>query len=409
VTAFVRPFAALRPTADTAAAVIAPPYDVVNTDEARALAAGRPSSFLHISRPEIDLPQGSSPYSDEAYAQGARSLARLVAERVLVRDDAPSFYVYRMVMSGRAQTGIAFVGSIRAYEEHRIRRHELTRPDKETDRVRNIATLNAQTGPVLVAYRANAALHELVAAGAKSKPLFSVLGPNDVEHTVWRIAAPAAVAALQKAFDALDALYIADGHHRSAAAARVAAERRGASDASHEFFLCVAFPHDEMRILDYNRVVRDLNGLSPDALLARIRESFAVGVAPGASSPKQPETFSMYLAGKWYVLKILPKLVPRNDPVASLDVSLLQDHLLAPILAIGDPRTDPRVDFVGGVRGLAELERRVQSGRAAAAFALHPTRMEQLMAVADARKLMPPKSTWFEPKLADGLLSHVLD
>jgi uncharacterized protein (DUF1015 family) len=405
----VRPFAALRPTAEHAAAVIAPPYDVVSTDEARSLAAGRPASFLHISRPEIDLPPGSSPYSDEAYAQGARSLARLVAERVLVRDDAPSFYVYRMVMNGRAQTGVAFVGSVRAYEENRIRRHELTRPDKENDRVRNIATLNAQTGPVLLAYRANPALHELVAAAAKSKPLFSVPGPNDVEHTVWRVAAPSAVAALQKAFDALGALYIADGHHRSAAAARVAAQRRGASNASHEFFLCVAFPHDEMRILDYNRVVRDLNGLSPDALLARIRESFAVGVAPGASSPAQPETFSMYLAGKWYVLRILPKLVPRHDPVASLDVSLLQDQLLAPILNIGDPRTDPRVDFVGGVRGLAELERRVRSGRAAAAFALHPTRMEQLMAVADAGKLMPPKSTWFEPKLADGLLSHVLD
>ena len=405
---FVRPFAALRPTRESAAAVVAPPYDVVSTDEARALAAGRPSSFLHISRPEIDLPEGSSPYSDEAYAQGARSLARLVEERVLVRDDAPSFYAYRMVMNGRAQTGVAFVGSVRAYEQNRIRRHELTRPDKENDRVRNIATLNAQTGPVLCAYKADGALRELVGAAAKSAPLFSVVGPNDVEHTVWRVAA-ASVAAFQTAFDAHDALYIADGHHRSAAAARVAAARRGASDASHEFFLCVAFPHDEMRILDYNRVVRDLNGLAPDALLARIRESFTVESVPAAKSPAQPETFAMYLAGQWYALKILPKLVPRHDPVASLDVSLLQDHLLAPLLKIGDPRTDPRIDFVGGVRGLAELERRVQSGRAAAAFALHPTRMEQLMAVADASKLMPPKSTWFEPKLADGLLSHVLD
>ena len=405
---FVRPFAALRPTRESAAAVVAPPYDVVTTDEARALAAGRPSSFLHISRPEIDLPEGSSPYSDDAYAQGARSLARLVEERVLVRDDAPSFYVYRMVMNGRAQTGVAFVGAVRAYEENRIRRHELTRPDKENDRVRNIATLNAQTGPVLCAYRADASLSELVAASAKSAPLFSVVGPNDVEHTVWRVALTS-VAAFGAAFDAHDALYIGDGHHRSAAAARVAAQRRGASDASHEFFLCVAFPHDEMRILDYNRVVRDLNGLAPDALLARLRESFSVEPLPAAKSPAEPETFAMYLAGQWYALKILPKLVPRHDPVASLDVSLLQDHLLAPILKIGDPRTDPRIDFVGGVRGLAELERRVQSGRAAAAFALHPTRMEQLMAVADAGKLMPPKSTWFEPKLADGLLSHVLD
>lgn len=409
MTALVRPFAALRPTPQHAAAVVAPPYDVVSTEEARALAAGKPSSFLHISRPEIDLPEGSSPYSDEAYAQGARSLARLVDAGVLVRDDSPSFYVYRMVMQGRAQTGVALAASVRAYEENRIRRHELTRPDKENDRVRNIATLNAQTGPVLLAYRANETLRGLVAEAARAAPLFSVEGPNAVEHTVWRVAAPSAVAELQRAFDALDALYIADGHHRSAAAARVAAERRGAADASHEFFLAVAFPHDEMRILDYNRVVRDLNGLTPQALLERIGASFSVEPAARGESPAQTETFSMYLAGRWYTLRIRPELVPRSDPVASLDVSLLQDHLLAPVLGIGDPRTDARIDFVGGIRGLAELERRVNSGSAAVAFALHPTRMEQLMAVADANRLMPPKSTWFEPKLADGLLSHVLD
>jgi uncharacterized protein (DUF1015 family) len=404
----VRPFAALRPTAESAADVIAPPYDVVSTEEARALAAGRPRSFLHISRPEIDLPEGSSPYSDEAYARGARNLERLVAERVLVREDKPTYYIYRMVMEGRTQTGIAFVGSVRAYEQNQIKRHELTRPDKETDRVRNIATLNAQTGPVLLAYRASDALRELLAVATNAAPLFSVTGPNDVVHTVWDTA-PATDATLEAGLDALEALYIADGHHRSAAAARVAALRRGSPDASHEFFLCVAFPHDEMRILDYNRVVRDLNGLSPEALLARIRESFSVEPAPAGHSPTRPETFAMHLAGNWYTLKLRPDLVPRHDPVASLDISLLQEHLLAPILKIGDPRTDARVDFVGGVRGLAELERRVQSGRAAVAFALHPTSMEQLMAVADAGKLMPPKSTWFEPKLADGLLTHVLD
>jgi uncharacterized protein (DUF1015 family) len=408
VAQLARPFAALRPTAASAADVIAPPYDVVSTEEARALASGRPRSFLHISRPEIDLPDGSSPYSDEAYAQGARNLERLVAERVLVREAKPTYYIYRMVMGGHTQTGIAFVGSVRAYEQNRIRRHELTRPDKENDRVRNIATLNAQTGPVLLAYRASDALRELIAVATNATPLFAVTGPNDVVHTVWDTT-PATDATLEAGIDALEALYIADGHHRSAAAARVAAMRRGSPDASHEFFLCVAFPHDEMRILDYNRVVRDLNGLTPDALLARIRESFDVAPLRGASSPAQPETFAMHLAGQWHALKIHSKLVPRHDPVASLDVSLLQDRLLAPILKIGDVRTDPRIDFVGGVRGLAELERRVQSGRAAVAFALHPTSMVQLMAVADAGKLMPPKSTWFEPKLADGLLSHVLD
>jgi uncharacterized protein (DUF1015 family) len=404
----VRPFAALRPTASSAAEVVAPPYDVVSTEEARALAAGRPRSFLHISRPEIDLPEGSSPFSDEAYAQGARSLERLVADRVLVRDGKPTYYIYRMVMGGHTQTGVAFVGSVRAYEQNRIRRHELTRPDKEDDRVRNIATLNAQTGPVLLAYRASDALRELLAIATNAAPLFSVTGPNDVVHTVWDTHA-ATDATLRAELDALEALYIADGHHRSAAAARVAATRRASPDASHEFFLAVAFPHDEMRILDYNRVVRDLNGLSPEALLARIRESFSVEPLRAAKSPVEPETFAMYLAGVWYELKVSSALVPRHDPVASLDVSLLQDHLLAPILKIGDVRSDPRIDFVGGVRGLAELERRVQSGRAAAAFALHATSMEQLMAVADAGLLMPPKSTWFEPKLADGLLSHVLD
>ncbi|MEO8463733.1 MAG: DUF1015 family protein [Gammaproteobacteria bacterium] len=405
----VRPFAALRPTPEHAADVIAPPYDVVSTEEARALAVGRSQSFLHISRPEIDLAAGSSPYTDAAYAQGATSLAKLVETGVLVREREPSFYVYRMTMGSRTQTGIAFVGSVAAYEQHGIRRHELTRPDKENDRVRNIASLNAQTGPVLLAYRASDAVGALVRAATASAPLFSVAGPNDVQHTLWRVGTPRDVTALATAMNALGALYIADGHHRSAAAARVAAQRRGNPEASHEYFLAVAFPHDEMRILDYNRVVRDLNGLTADAFLKRVRESFAVAASSGRVAPARTETFGMYLGGRWYELAIKPELVPREDPVASLDVSLLQDRLLAPVLGIGDPRTDSRIDFVGGIRGLAELEKRVDSGSAAVAFALHATRMEQLMAVADAGKLMPPKSTWFEPKLADGLLSHVLD
>jgi uncharacterized protein (DUF1015 family) len=405
----VLPFSALRPTPQHARDVIAPPYDVVSADEARTLAADRPSSFLHISRPEIDLPEGSSPYADETYERGAENLARLRDAGVLIRDREPSFYVYRMVMDGRAQTGVACIASVAAYRDQRIRRHELTRPDKENDRVRNIATVNAHTGPVLLAYRANPTLAELILSAAATPPLFSTPGPNDVLHTVWRVAERNRIAAFEAAFEALDALYIADGHHRSAAAARVALQRRGAPLASHEYFLSVAFPHDEMRILDYNRVVADLNGLTADALLAAVRSKFSVEPNTAAVAPDAPETYGMYLAGRWYRLKVQPDLVPRTDPVASLDVSLLQDHLLAPILGVGDPRTDKRIDFVGGVRGLAELERRVSSGRAAVAFAMHPTKMEQLMAVADAKKLMPPKSTWFEPKLADGLLSHVLD
>jgi len=407
----VKPFAALRPRAEHAAAVIAPPYDVVSTDEARALVRDRPASFLHISRPEIDLAPGISPYADEVYLRGAANLRRLRDSAVLVREATPSFYVYRMSAGGREQTGIACVGSVAAYEANRIRRHELTRPDKENDRVRNIATLNAQTGPVLCAYRANDALHSLVRDCSSGAPTLQAVGPNDVIHTVWCVSDARRVDGIANAFDALDALYIADGHHRAAAASRVARERRAhdGADGSSQSFLIVAFPHDEMRILDYNRVVRDTHGLSADGLIGRIRESFDIESAAAPVAPAEPETFGLFIADRWYRLRIRPPLVPRNDPVASLDVSLLQDRLLAPLLGIGDPRTDARIDFVGGIRGLDELERRVRSGAAALAFSLHPTRMEQLMAVADAEKLMPPKSTWFEPKLADGLLTHVLD
>jgi uncharacterized protein (DUF1015 family) len=426
MTSLVRPFRALRPRPERAADVIAPPYDVVSTEEARALAATKPASFLHISRPEIDLPPGTSPYSDTAYARGAANLARLVDTNVLVRDDEPAYYVYRIEMQSRVQTGVAFAASLAAYASHRIRRHEHTRPDKENDRVRNIDSLNAQTGPVLLAYRANAEIRALVRAATAGSPLLDATGPNDTRHTIWRIAEPRRVAEIGAAFEELDALYIADGHHRSAAALRVAEARRkaaagsaasrpsaertrDASSASYESFVAVAFPHDEMRILDYNRVVRDLNGLTSDALLARLRESFDVEPSAAPVAPARTETFGLFVAGRWYRLSIHAALVPRTDPVASLDVSLLQDRALAPILGIGDPRTDKRIDFVGGIRGLRELEQRIASGRDAAAFALHATRMEQLMAVADANQVMPPKSTWFEPKLADGLLSHVLD
>lgn len=410
MTNFLHPFAALRPEPGRAADVIAPPYDVVSTAEARALAAGRPSSFLHISRPEIDLPEGSSPYSEEAYTRGAANIRKLRESGVLVRETRPSYYVYRMTSAGREQTGVACVASVAAYESNRVRKHELTRPDKENDRVRNIATLDAQTGPVLCAYRGNVTLRDTLRRLAAATPTLQAVGPNDVLHSVWRVDDGSAAAALSGALGALDTLYIADGHHRAAAAVRVASERRarGADDAS-QFFLVVAFPHDEMRILDYNRVVRDLYGQSREAVLGRIRESFEVEPSAVPVAPAASETFGMYLAGAWYRLRIRSALVPKDDPVASLDVSLLQDRLLGPILGIGDPRTDPRIDFVGGVRGLGELERHVNAGGAAVAFSLHPTRMDQLMAVADANRLMPPKSTWFEPKLADGLLTHVLD
>jgi uncharacterized protein (DUF1015 family) len=406
-----RPFAALRPRTETAQAVIAPPYDVVDTDEARAIASGRPESFLHISRPEIDLPPDTDPYTDSVYAQGAGNLRRLIADGTLERDPRACYYVYRMSTDGHSQTGIASAASIRAYEEGRIHRHELTRPDKENDRVRNIESLNAQTGPVLLAYKADTKLDALVAGHAAGAPLLQARGQHDVMHSIWRVDDAGDVARLTAALDALGDLYIADGHHRSAAATRVAAARRGpgtAPDASHEFFLSVAFPDDQMQVFDYNRVIADLNGLSPDQFLDSVNLAFGVEAVAEPAKPAAPREFGMYLVGRWYRLTG-PPAQPDEDPVAGLDVSLLQNTLIAPILGIGDPRTDARIGFVGGVRGLGELERRVDSGRAAVAFALYPTGMRELMAVADAGLLMPPKSTWFEPKLADGLLSHVLD
>ena len=413
MTDLIKPFAALRPRAEYASQVVAPPYDVVDTEEARALAADRPFSFLHISRPEIDLPPGTDPASDAAYAKGKANLDELIERGVLVRDSSPALYIYRMTMGAHRQTGVALTASVHAYEEDRVRKHELTRPDKERDRVRNIDTLNAQTGPVLTAYRSDPHIRELIARAAAAEPLFEVVGPNGVLHTVWTVSDAPALGDLTSALNSLDALYIADGHHRSAAASRVAAERRrrdpaAGAQAPFEYFLAVAFPEDELAIYDYNRVVADLNGLDTEQFLKRIETAFAIEPLNEACKPKAPREVSMYVGHRWYRLRIHEALWS-EDPVDGLDVSLLQRHLIEPVLGIAEPRTDKRIDFVGGIRGLGALEQRVDSGRGAVAFALYPTSMAELMAVADARRLMPPKSTWFEPKLADGLLSHVLD
>lgn len=407
----VQPFAALRPHPETAQAVVAPPYDVVDTDEARSLADGRPQSFLHISRPEIDLPPGTDPHGDEVYAKGASNLRQLIEIGVLQREVSPCYYVYRLTAGAHVQTGVGCVASVEAYESNRIHPHELTRPDKETDRVRNIEALNAQTGPVMLVYKADARVDRLLAEAANAQPLLEAVGQHDVVHTVWRIDDPNRIDELTHAVDALGDLYIADGHHRSAAAARVAAGRRGnGSDRnrSHDYFLSVAFPDDQMQIFDYNRVVTDLNGLGVAAFVAAVEAAFAVVPVEGRARPETRGTYGMYLDGRWY--RLTPKPEPGNgDPVAKLDISRLQRKLLSPILGIGDPRLDQRIAFVGGVRGLETLELRVDSGNAAVAFALYPTGIDELIAVADAGLLMPPKSTWFEPKLADGLLSHVLD
>jgi uncharacterized protein (DUF1015 family) len=404
----IRPFRALRPVPGRAREVLAPPYDVLSSAEARQRARGRPWSFLHVSKPEIDLPEGTDPYSSAVYAKAAENLERMLAERVLVRDARPHYYAYRTVWQGRRQTGLACVSSIAAYENGRIRRHELTTPVKETDRVRQIEALNAQTGPVMMAYPDAPEIDTLLKRATERDHDIAVTADDDVTHELWVIADHAPIEELTAAFDALNALYIADGHHRSAAAARVSAAR-GGIEGSHRYFLSVVFPHHSMAILDYNRVVRDLGGRTPEAFLAAIAERFAVSPAPTPVRPTEARAFGMYLAGSWYQLKLKPELVPKDDAVGRLPVTLLARNLIEPVLGIADQRTDKRIGFVGGGRGLRELARRVDSGEMAAAFALYPTQMEDVMAVADAGGIMPPKSTWFEPKLADGMVSHVLD
>lgn len=410
----IRAFAGLRPAPGRAAEVIAPPYDVLSSEEARRRAAGKPWSFLHISRPEIDLAPGIDPYSPAVYAKARENFERMLRAGVLERDASACYYVYRLIMGTHTQTGIVAVASVRDYERNRIRKHEHTRPDKEDDRVRQIEALNAQTGPVFLTYRRSFDVDAIVARVSAAAPEVDIVADDGVRHSLWVMRDAAQISALTAAFDAMPCLYIADGHHRSAAAARVAAARRAANPRhtgaeSYNYFLAVIFPDNQMQILDYNRVVKDLNGLTREALLARIEAAFAVRPEARAVKPARAGEFGMYLKGQWYRLTIKPELIPRTDPVGRLDVSLLQDSLLAPILGIGDPRRDKRIDFVGGIRGLAELERRVDSGEMAVAFSLHPTSIHDMMAVADANQVMPPKSTWFEPKLADGLVSHVLD
>jgi uncharacterized protein (DUF1015 family) len=404
----IRPFRALRPVPGRAREVLAPPYDVLSSTEARQRARGKPWSFLHVSKPEIDLPEDTDPFSSAVYAKAAENLERMVAERVLLRDARPHYYAYRTVWQGRRQTGLACVASIAAYENGRIRRHELTTPVKETDRVRQIEALNAQTGPVMMAYPYAPELDTLLKRATERDPDIAVTADDDVTHELWVIADHAPIEELTAAFDALPALYVADGHHRSAAAARVSGAR-GGIEGSHRFFLSVVFPHHSMVILDYNRVVRDLGGRTPEAFLAAVGERFAVSGAPTPVRPTEAHAFGMYLAGSWYQLKLKPDLVPTDDAVGRLPVSLLAHNLIEPLLGIADQRTDKRIDFIGGGRGLPELARRVDSDEAAVAFALYPTQMEDVMAVADAGGIMPPKSTWFEPKLADGMVSHVLD
>jgi uncharacterized protein (DUF1015 family) len=410
----IRPFAGLRPAPGRAAEVIAPPYDVLSSDEARARAAGKPWSFLHISKPEIDLPSKIDPYAPEVYKQAATSLDLMVKQGVLARDPKPCYYVYRIVMGAHTQTGLVAAASVADYDANLIRKHELTQPDKESDRVRQIDALNAQTGPVLLAYPKAPDIDAILARAASAAPDADATADDGVRHTLWVVRDADTQKQLTNAFKALPALYIADGHHRSAAASRVAAARRARHggkglQAGYEYFLTVIFPHHEMQILAYNRVVSDLNGMDAAVFLKRLAEKFAVEKSAAAVSPAAHGEFGLFLGRDWYRLRIKPELKDVTDPVARLDVSLLSEHVLGPLLDIRDLRRDKRIEYVGGIRGLKELEKRVVSGGMAAAFSLRATRMSDLMSVAEAGSIMPPKSTWFEPKLADGLVSHVLD
>jgi len=403
----LNPFRAVRPAPELAARVAAVPYDVVNRAEAAELARGNPHSFLHIGRSDIDLPEDVDPYDPRIYAQAREALERFQTAGTLRKDASPSIYIYRQVMDGRTQTGIVGCVHIDDYERDVIRKHEKTRPDKEDDRTRHVLTLMANAEPVFLTYRGRREVDRVVAPTLDTPPLYDFVAPDGVRHTVWRAPDPGAVVA---AFRDVPHAYVADGHHRSASAWRAGKELRAGGkqgDGEHDWFLAVLFPAEQLRILPYNRVVRDLHGLGVKEALARIARVGKVSVTDDAT-PRRPGEFCFFLAGRWYRLELDEATIDRSDPIGSLDVSLLQDRVLGPILGIGDPRTDKRIDFVGGVRGAAELERRVNSGEMAIAFSLFPTTLEQLMAVADAGKVMPPKSTWFEPKLRSGLFVHEL-
>ena len=402
----IRPFSAVRPTPEKASAVAAVPYDVVDTAEARALAAGNPASFLHVSRPEIDMPEGTDCASPEAYAQAKKALDGLRASGALVQDPEPKFYAYRQVMGNHAQTGIVATFDAKDYLAGVLKQHEKTRKDKEDDRTRHIEILKAHTGPAFLTYKDDPAIDAIVAEACAGAPLYDFVAPDGIRHTVWEIAYGHECRAdeLVELFARIPAAYIADGHHRSAAASRYAKENDFAGES--RWYLAVAFPASQLKILPYNRLVADLNGLTADQLLAKARDIFTVTeVADGM--PAAGRHARMFLAGKWYDLAW--EVPAGTDVVSSLDVSVLQDRFLAPVLGIDDPRTSPRISFMGGVRPLDELKGRVESGRDAVAFSMYPVTVGEMMDIADAGAVMPPKSTWFEPKLRSGLFVHVVD
>lgn len=421
--AVFRPFYAVRPTEELAEKVAALPYDVMSSEEAYEIAKDNPYSFLHVDKAEIDLPKGTDLYAPAVYQKAAENLHQMMADGVLLKDEAPSYFIYRQVMGDHAQAGIVGCASIDDYLNSVIKKHELTVAAKEADRIRHVDTCNANTGPIFLTFRESHDLESLMERVIKEeKPVYDFKADDGIRHTVWRISDSEQLKAIEDGFFDVPCLYIADGHHRAASAVKVGLKRRDehpdyTGNEEFNYFLAVAFPAKELKIWDYNRVVHDLNGLSEEDFLEKIEDYFEVEAYPhrigkteeelSEIKPSQRHTFAMYLRGTWYTLRAKEKAWDPKDAVSTLDVSILQNHLLAPVLGIGDPRTDSRISFVGGIRGLSELVKMVDEGDAVA-FALYPTSIEELMQIADEGKIMPPKSTWFEPKLRSGLFIHEL-
>ena len=401
----IRPFAALRPRPLLANKICELPYDVMSSAEARQIARGNPLSFLHVSKPEIDLPEDMDPYDARVYAKGRENFSRLMAEGALQKDTQPCFYFYRQIMGNHSQTGLVAAASCQEYLEGLIKKHELTRPDKEDDRVRHIEALDAQTGPVFLVYRATRKMDEIAAAFLAQPPDTDFIAGDGVRHTSWTVREAGAMEAIGTAFAAIPFLYIADGHHRSAAAARVYQRRKGAGESA--YFLSVIFPHNQLQILPYNRVVKAAPGLGGAPLLKKLEGVFQI--LPGAAAlPAAKHDVSLYLEGRWHGLRFRPEFTEGRRALEGLDVFLLQQHVLGPIFGIDDPRTSKAVNFVGGIRGTGELERLVNSKEYGCAFSIYPTRIEDLMEIADGGGVMPPKSTWFEPKLRDAMFCHLI-
>ena len=408
--ATIRPFRCVRPTADVAGRVAALPYDVYNRQEAKAEVQKEPLSFLKIDRAETGFPDSVDSYAPEVYQRARELLQKDIADGIYTRDEDSAYYVYELTMDGRAQTGLVACAAVDDYLNNVIRKHENTREDKEQDRITHVDTCNAQTGPIFLAYRSNEIINRVVGQVKQEEPLYDFMASDGIGHRVWKINTSAKVEAIQQAFDHIEQVYIADGHHRAASAVKVGLKRReehSGYDGTEEFnyFLSVLFPHDQLMIMDYNRTVKDLNGLTKEEFFQKVSEHFQMEESTKPVRPEKKGTFGMYLEGQWYCLTAQNTLFEGKDAVGSLDVSILQDYLLAPVLGIGDPRTDARIDFVGGIRGLEELERRADEDMKVS-FSLYPTSITELFDVADQKLLMPPKSTWFEPKLRSGLFIH---